>query len=261
MKRLNIPLLILVFSGPAAVLPAQGEWTGSPALIMRYEEHEFLAACREGHVPAVEHYLSDENFNPNLTFTCGATKTPATGLFLAARDGHLNVVKTLIASAKIDLNLDHAGDIALFIASQNGHDQIVKALIHTQKVNVNVRFSNGATPLLIASQNGHPDTVENLVRAGANPILAWQDSLYSNTPYDMAYQSRLSPIIWLFKPQKYAAYSRIMTFLEQEERQWRITRNVSINPVGYSNNYHSATSSTVSSVPFPLRKSASIKPI
>ena len=153
-------------------------WEGDPPLKMKYEEHEFLAACREGNIPAVEFYLDDKDFDPNKNFPSGRTKKMIFGLYLAAH---------------------------------NGHDRVVQILVQTEGVNVNQAMEDGATPLFIASQNGHYNVVETLVAAGADPNLSWRFwRFFSKSPLKIARNQRS---LERKKPQSYATYSRIISTL------------------------------------------------
>jgi uncharacterized protein len=63
---------------------------------------------------------------------------------------------------KLDLNAQ------LLIAAQNGNIKEVRSLI-SQATDVNVRDEYGWTPLLWAAMNGHTDVVRVLLVSGANP--------------------------------------------------------------------------------------------
>jgi uncharacterized protein len=56
----------------------------------------------------------------------------------------------------------------LLIAAQNGNIKEVRSLI-SQATDVNIRDEYGWTPLLWAAMNGHTDVVEVLLVSGANP--------------------------------------------------------------------------------------------
>eukprot|EP01044_Picomonas_judraskeda_P006324 COSAG03_NODE_626_length_6661_cov_3.200701_1_plen_150_part_00 len=61
------------------------------------------------------------------------------------------------------------GATSLFIAAQNGHGEIVSGLVAVG-ADLNAAEQNGATPLYIAAQNGHGEIVSGLVAAGADEI-------------------------------------------------------------------------------------------
>ncbi|MTI12070.1 ankyrin repeat domain-containing protein, partial [Sansalvadorimonas verongulae] len=81
---------------------AKGEC--SIALARKYgDEHDFLAACREGNVDAVKYFLDLEGFNVNNQFISGLNGGPVHSLFPAAQNGHAKVVQVLV-NAGADLN-------------------------------------------------------------------------------------------------------------------------------------------------------------
>ena len=73
-----------------------GGYDGETLLNNEYNEHEFLAACRTGNVEAVQYFLDQDDFDPNEQLISGLSKTPVSGLFLAAQNGHHTVVEILI---------------------------------------------------------------------------------------------------------------------------------------------------------------------
>ena len=73
-------------------------WDGYPALEMKHDEHEFLAACREGNMPAIEFYLAQPDFDVNTRWPSGISGKPTTGMYVAAYSGHIDVIHRLIES-------------------------------------------------------------------------------------------------------------------------------------------------------------------
>ena len=65
-----------------------GGYDGETLLVNEFYEHEFLAACRTGNVEAVQYFLDQEDFDPNEELMSALSKTPVSGLFLAAQNGH-----------------------------------------------------------------------------------------------------------------------------------------------------------------------------
>lgn len=49
------------------------------------------------------------------------------------------------------------------MAAANGHEAVVKLLLDTQKVDVDLKDSNGWTPLSMAAENGHEAVVKLLL--------------------------------------------------------------------------------------------------
>ncbi len=60
----------------------------------------------------------------------------------------------------------NTGESPLYIASQNGHIDVVKELV-ASGAQIDLQENTGTSPLYIASQNGHIDVVKELVASGA----------------------------------------------------------------------------------------------
>ena len=65
------------------------------------------------------------------------------------------------------------GATPLFIAAQNGHLDVVRHLVEVGADKDKAR-DDGATPLYIAAENGHLDVVRHLVEVGADKDKALQ---------------------------------------------------------------------------------------
>ena len=104
-----------------------------------------------------------------------------TPLMLAAKNGHLDVVRVLLSNPDVDVDFqnyprtqaDQAAfetecegfpDItALMFAASRGHIEIVKELLE-HKADANLRHSEGATALILAAVGDHTEIVDLLVR-------------------------------------------------------------------------------------------------
>ena len=98
-----------------------------------------------------------------------ANEKGATALILAAQNGHLGVVKILLAHGA-NVNARATGSMnqsALSTAADKGHDEIVQLLLDHGAA-VDLPIANGATPLLIAAENDRLNIVQNLLKHGAN---------------------------------------------------------------------------------------------
>ena len=95
-------------------------------------------------------------------------RTPETdALFHAVAAGDVDTVRELIASPNVDINaLDEDWNTPLMVAAREGHDEIVQTLI-IAKANINARNRQGKTALALAADGGHDETVRVLVQAGA----------------------------------------------------------------------------------------------
>ena len=99
-----------------------------------------------------------------LLISKGADISP---LHLAAYQGDLTKVKTLIEKES-DINLgDKEGFTLLHAAAVGGRKEVVEILL-AKGANVNTRNRNGWTPLHYATREGHREVAELLISKGAN---------------------------------------------------------------------------------------------
>jgi ankyrin repeat protein len=95
-------------------------------------------------------------------------RSPETDALLrAAHAGHADTVKSLLITAKADVNgRDERGNTPLIEAARFGHDDVVRALL-VAKADARARNSEGKTALMLAAEGGHTETVRLLKQAGA----------------------------------------------------------------------------------------------
>ncbi|MEZ0385507.1 MAG: ankyrin repeat domain-containing protein, partial [Verrucomicrobium sp.] len=155
-------------------------------------------AASLGKKDVVEHLLNCDGievnaccpYPPEPTDKVNATVYPtstqdATPLFMAAMNGHEDVVKLLLEKAEVDINQVNVSDSTpCDIAALNGHMGIFKLLLYRQETDVNRQDPiNERTLLYRASSAGlhnvveellkHPDISVNLPEfSGASPLLA-----------------------------------------------------------------------------------------
>jgi ankyrin repeat protein len=55
----------------------------------------------------------------------------------------------------------------MYVAAFEGHTEVVNLLVN-HKADIHCTTTNGATPLYVAAQNGHVDTMVALIKAGAD---------------------------------------------------------------------------------------------
>ncbi len=136
-----------------------------------------MAASRTGKVDAVKLLLSRGSF-----VNAADPFQEETALMWASAEGHLEVVKTLLAAgadpnlkAHVSLiterkNADHpsGGFTALMFAVRNGHEDVAKALI-AGGADLKLTNADGATATVIAIVNDRFDLAKELLDLGADP--------------------------------------------------------------------------------------------
>src|SRR3989339_521673 len=107
-----------------------------------------------------------------LKWNSQTTDKGTTALYVAAQNGHTQIVELLLAAgANVNSPRTDNGMTPLLIAAQNGHAQIMQLLL-AAGANVDIqRTDSGTTPLFIAAQLGHTQIVRLLLAAGADITL------------------------------------------------------------------------------------------
>jgi hypothetical protein len=101
-------------------------------------------------------------------------------LFIAASNGHLTVVRTLlVAGAQVD-KASNNSYTSLIISSFNGFLNVVRALV-AAGADANRSTEAGWSPLFVAAKRGHLATVAFLLENGADPLKA-SSAEYSDIP-------------------------------------------------------------------------------
>ncbi|MTI12066.1 ankyrin repeat domain-containing protein [Sansalvadorimonas verongulae] len=175
---------IFVFGFCANVL-AMGECEAvfSKELEMKYDEHDFLAACREGNVDVVQYFLDLEGFNVNKQFISGVNGEPVHGLFIAAQHGHIEVVKVLVDCEELDIDQTY----------------------------------NGATPLFQAVQESHTEVVRILLEAGADPKMKWH--FWGFCSKNLLTNAKDQKPLFLFDQRGYGQeYTQVIEHIKEKKR-------------------------------------------
>ena len=138
----------------------------------------------EYNLPGVAGQLVRRGADVNLTLSLGVTP-----LFIAARSGHLEVVRALLHAPGVRINQVTGGRyVALGIAAQMGHKDIVKLLLR-KGADPNVQSGTGLTPLHVACLHGYTAIVQMLLHAGADADAKVDDPEgegLTQTPYGLA---------------------------------------------------------------------------
>ena len=87
-------------------------------------------------------------------------------LFRATIEGNSDMVKSLVSSPGADVNAtNERGSTPLLEAARYGHDDICRVLI-AAGANLKAKDNDGKTALMLAVQNNHDDVVRILKEAG-----------------------------------------------------------------------------------------------
>ncbi len=87
-------------------------------------------------------------------------------LFRATREGNTDLVKSLVSSPGPDVNArDERGSTPLLEAARYGHDDISRVLI-AAGADVKAKDKDGKTALMLAVQGNHDEVVRVLKQAG-----------------------------------------------------------------------------------------------
>ncbi len=98
----------------------------------------------------------------------------STFMYVAAQEGHVDVVTTLLEKGASVNHARNDGCTPLYIAAANGHIEVVKALLKNNAVNQATQ--DGITPLCIAAQNGYVEIVKILLDYGASVSQVYQNT-------------------------------------------------------------------------------------
>jgi ankyrin repeat protein len=94
--------------------------------------------------------------------------TQVAALFRATREGNTDMVRSLTSAPGVDVNAtDETGSTPLLEAARFGHDEICRILI-AAGANVKAKDKNGKTALQLAIQGDHDEVVRVLKQAGAS---------------------------------------------------------------------------------------------
>ena len=95
-----------------------------------------------------------------------ARNTQTDALFRATVEGNTDMVKSLVSSPGADVNAtDERGSTPLLEAARYGHEDICRVLI-AAGANFKAKDKDGKTALILAVQNNHDDVVRVLKQAG-----------------------------------------------------------------------------------------------
>ncbi len=97
-----------------------------------------------------------------------ANNAQVAALFRATREGNTDMVRSLTSAPGVDVNAtDQTGSTPLLEAARYGHDDICRILI-AAGANLKSKDKDGKTALQLAIQGDHDEVVRVLKQAGAS---------------------------------------------------------------------------------------------
>lgn len=119
-------------------------------------------AAEQGHADVVQEILRHPKIDPNKV----RLSTKTTPLLIAAYHGHDEVVEALLGHADIQVNVGSTdtGASPLFMAVQEGREGSVEILLRQNNIDANKPTAKGITPLCVAAELGHEHIVRLLLQ-------------------------------------------------------------------------------------------------
>lgn len=144
----------------------------APSMLQRVQAKwvtPLFIAAQDGHADVVN-VLLEHTTNPNQA----STDDGATPVFMAAQNNHVGCLQALLGSnADPNLVTTDDGQTPIFAAAQQGHVKAVKVLLDCNSANPNkATTDDGQTPIYAASQEGYCEVLEMLLDRNADPNVA-----------------------------------------------------------------------------------------
>lgn len=131
---------------------------------------KLLSAAQLGRKDLITLYI--KNFNADVNHS---NTNKVTALMFAAREGHDEVVRTLLElNADPNLQEGQYKSTALMSAAKGGHDEVVNTLLDL-KANPDLQTQDKSTALMFAAKEGHENVVKTLLRGTVDPNLKNND--------------------------------------------------------------------------------------
>ena len=131
-----------------------------PNVTTRDVEKSLIAAAKYGHVNVVKELLAQDDIDVNAKNEEGMT-----ALIVAALNGHVVVVQELLKHNDVDVNARDTRDYtALIVAALNGNVAVVQELLKRDDIDVNARNAMDQTALFGAAKHGHVNVIKELLK-------------------------------------------------------------------------------------------------
>lgn len=129
-------------------------------------DEQLLMAARNGNLAQLQTLL-DHGANPNAINSRGFTP-----LILAAYHGHVELMEQLIQSGAQPCAIDHKGSNAMMGAAFRGQLHVIQWLLKNSPCGVNHRNHAGQTALMMAALFGREEIVDLLLQHNADANIA-----------------------------------------------------------------------------------------
>ncbi|HCE59387.1 MAG TPA: hypothetical protein DEQ74_00925 [Wolbachia sp.] len=140
----------------------------------------------------IEWEKSDFDINYLFTFLYGYTNDKCTLLHISAYFGLENIINIQLAAKNVDVNAkSQGGNTALHLAAKNGYIKVVKTLLD-KGAKVDIVDHNKHTPLHWAAESGNSDVARILLEHGASVNAKNQDG---ETPLHWAADSNHTEVV------------------------------------------------------------------
>jgi ankyrin repeat protein len=163
------PLLLAARKGYTHIVKELINAGADPSIINKHGQGAIHVAVFKGYVEVVEVLIEAKVDIDVRQANDMSEEDGLSPIMLAARDGFLEILETLLTRARPNVNLRNwKGDNALMIAVNAGQVEAAKLLLSHEMIDVNAANDNGLTPLMIAAQGGLLEIIPELVAKGAN---------------------------------------------------------------------------------------------
>jgi ankyrin repeat protein len=117
-----------------------------------------------------------------------------TPLHLAAAEGHLDIVQTLVYH-RFEINNPVNSLTPLHLAAREGHMEVVRFLLGQETINIDYRIQYGLTPLHLAAEKGKTEVVRLLLKQ--DNLVVRNYNFSRNTPLHLAARFGHSEVVQL----------------------------------------------------------------
>lgn len=149
-----------------------------PRIIIDSKVPYLSDAVNNGCVSNVNTLINDARIGVNTTYPGNKWRPP---LHTACQNGYLDIVKELLSSPRVDVNLkDQEGMTALHRACQKGNLDIIKELLSSPNININLKDNSGTTAFYFAAE-GEKETAHGIRHFIEDP------SIVADLPLDIIF--------------------------------------------------------------------------